>query len=343
MKNWQKEYSKSIRNIDEIPSHLVDKDISSLKRVSEKYPFFSNRYYLNLVSNHPELKPVIIPDERELEDHTGLEDPLGEEIDSPVPGIVHRYPDRVLFLTHNICPIHCRYCTRKRILGKNVNFGKNTWDRGIKYIESHKEIFDVLISGGDPLLLNNSEILYLLEKLKNIEHVGLVRIGTRVPAAFPERINSELINTLKQFIPLYMNIHFVHPLEITEEVKTACLRLSGAGIILGAQIVLLKGINDNVETLKILLRELLKIGVKPYALFHPDNTRGTAHFRLSIDKGISIVHKLRGFISGMAVPNYMVDLYRGGGKVEICYNYIKSKDGDTYEIENYEGKHFEYR
>ena len=343
MENWQKEYADSIKDIKGLSNFLSESEIRSMEDVVKKYPFFANPYYINLILKHPELNAVIIPDKRELEDANGLDDPLGEEKDSPVPGIVHRYPDRVLFLLHNICSIHCRYCTRKRILGKNVNFGRRTWEVGIKYIEEHEEIFDVLLSGGDPLLLNNNELQYLLKRLKAIKHVGLIRIGTRVPSAFPDRISPELIDTLKQFAPLYMNIHFVHPSEITEEVKTACLRLSGAGIILGAQIVLLKGLNDNTGIMKKLLKELLKIGVKPYTLFHPDNTMGTAHFRLDIKKGISIIRSLRGYISGMAIPHYMVDLYPGGGKVEICYNYIKSENGDTYNIENYKGELFEYR
>ncbi|NIA23860.1 MAG: KamA family radical SAM protein, partial [Proteobacteria bacterium] len=318
-------------------------ELDEIKAIAEKYPFFANRYYRELVSKHPELRGIIIPDKRESEDTTGLEDPLGEERDSPVPGIVHKYPDRVLFLVHNIYPIHCRYCTRKRILEKKVNFGRNTWDKGIEYIKNHREIFDVLISGCDPLLSNNNELRYLIENLKSIDYVGLIRIGTRVPSAFPVRIDNDLITLLSDFTPLHMNIHFVHPAEITREVADACLSLSRARIILGARIVLLKGINDDPETLKILLKKLMEIGVKPYALFHPDNTRGTSHFRLDIEKGISLVHSLRSYISGMAIPHYMINLYPGGGKVEICYNYIKLHNRNTYNIENYKGELFEYR
>ena len=343
MEKWKKEYGNSIRDTDNLPDYFSELNFREIRQVAEKYPFFANRYYVELASKHPEIKSIIIPDKRELEDEKGLEDPLGEERDSPVPGIVHRYPDRVLFLVHNVCPIHCRYCTRKRILGKKVNFGRHTWDKGMEYIKNHKEIFDVLISGGDPLLLNNSDLKYLIKNLKKIKHVGLIRIGTRVPSAFPIRVDNDLITLLSNFLPLYMNIHFVHPAEITREVENACLSLSGAGIILGAQIVLLKGINDDPGILKVLLKKLLNIGVKPYAIFHPDNTKGTSHFRLDIEKGISIMHSLRGYISGMAIPHYMVDLYPGGGKVEICYNYIKSRKGDTYGIENYKGELFEYR
>jgi lysine 2,3-aminomutase len=261
------------------------------------------------------------------------EDPLDEEKQSPTRGIVHRYPDRVLFLSTTFCAANCRYCTRSRIVGGEE---RDEWAKSIDYIRKHTEIRDVIISGGDPLTMSDEMLENLIKEIRSIPHVEVIRIGTKVPVVLPMRVTEELVTMLKKYHPLYVNIHFTHPDEITEETSEACVKLADAGIPLGSQTVLLKGVNDDVATMKSLMQELLKIRVRPYYIYHCDNIVGSKHFRTTVEEGIEIIKGLRGFTSGLAVPQYIVDLPHGGGKISISPDYYL---GDNNFV-NYKGEKF---
>jgi lysine 2,3-aminomutase len=272
------------------------------------------------------------------------EDPLSEDSHSPVPGIVHRYPDRVLFLVTNFCSVYCRYCTRSRMMRENTlyRFTRKRWEAAIEYIASTPAIRDVLLSGGDPLTMSDSEIGWLLTRLRRIPHVEFLRIGTKVPVVLPQRITPTLARLFKQFHPLWMSIHFTHPQEITPEVSLACERLANAGIPLGSQTVLLKGINDNVETMKQLVHRLLKIRVRPYYLYQCDPIPGSQHFRTPVQKGLEIIQGLRGHTTGYGVPHYVIDAPGGGGKIPLVPDYVVGYEGDNIVLRNYEGNIYRY-
>jgi len=272
-------------------------------------------------------------------------DPLGEENQSPVPQLVHRYPDRVLFLTTGVCAAYCRYCTRSHAVSKKDKVHSNLaiWDAALDYIVQHTEIRDVLLSGGDPLTMSDNRIEYLLSRLRDIPHVEIIRIGTKVPVVLPQRITPGLMKMLRKYHPLLMSIHFTHPDEITPEVALACNRLADAGIPLGSQTVLLKGINDNVDTYKNLTHKLLKIRVKPYYLYQCDPIPGSAHFRTPVSKGLEIIRGLRGFTSGYAIPHFVIDAPGGGGKIPLLPDYVAEKNEEGYLLNNYEGKQYLYR
>ena len=240
--------------------------------------------------------------------------------------LVHRYPDRVLFLVTDFCSSYCRYCTRSHMIaGKGKSHASSDWDEALKYIREHSEIRDVLLSGGDPLTLPDEKLRYLFSELRSIPHVEIIRIGTKVPVVLPQRITPALVRLLRKFHPLYISIHFTHPEEITPEVSQACNRLADAGIPMGSQTVLLKGINDDPGVFKTLMHELLKIRVRPYYLYQCDPVPGSAHFRTPVDKGIEIIRSLRGFTSGYAVPHFVIDAPGGGGKIPILPNYFVGK------------------
>ena len=267
-------------------------------------------------------------------------DPLAEDDHSPVPGIVHRYPDRVLFLVTDYCPVYCRYCTRSRLVGGKSQFDMNLiqWERGIRYIRRTKEIRDVLISGGDPLVYPDDRLEWLLANLHSIPHVEIIRIGTKIPFVLPQRITPNLARIFKRYHPLYLSLHVNHPQEITLESSQACERLANAGIPLGSQTVLLKGINDCVETIRTLMHQLLKIRVKPYYLLQCDPINGSSHFRTSVETGVKIIHGLRGHTSGYAVPHFIIDLPGGGGKISLVPEYIYGKEENKLMISNFEGR-----
>jgi len=249
----------------------------------------------------------------------------------------------VLFLVTGFCSTYCRYCTRTRMVAKDkCHIGVKAWEPGLQYIEQHKEVRDVLISGGDPLTMPDLHVEYLLSRLRSIPHVEIIRIGTKVPLVLPQRITRPLVNMLKKYHPLFISIHFTHADEITPEVSEACGKLADAGIPLGSQTVLLKGINDNVETMKRLMHALLRIRVRPYYLYQCDPVVGTSHFRTSIDKGLEIIHGLRGFTSGYAVPTYVIDAPGGGGKIPLLPGYIAGREEGTVLLKNYEGRIFHY-
>jgi len=270
-------------------------------------------------------------------------DPCGEDKDSPVPGLVHRYPDRVLLLVTDQCAVYCRYCTRRRLVGSNErSITQGNFEEVLKYLKSHRKVRDVLLSGGDPLLLENERLEEILSRLRAIPHIEILRIGTRAPVTLPQRITGGLVRMLKRYHPLMISIHFTHPKEITDAVKRACGELADGGIPLGSQTVLLKGINDKPYIMKKLVQELLKIRVRPYYIYQCDLATGTEHFRTSVATGIQIIEKLRGHTTGYAVPTFVVDAPGGGGKIPVEPDYVMSRGKGKVVLRNYEGKVFEY-
>jgi lysine 2,3-aminomutase len=321
---------------------------AALQKCSGHLPVGITPYYASLMD--PEnaadaIRRTLIPVTGEFVIAPGeAEDPLGEDAHMPVPGLVHRYPDRVLFLVTRFCASYCRYCTRARMVGQTgeYHFGTEQYEKALAYIAAHPEIRDVLLSGGDPLSLDDDRLQWLLSRLRAIRHVEFVRIGTKIPTVLPQRITPQLIKLLRRYHPLWMSIHFVHPTELTPEVAQACERLADGGIPLGSQTVLTKGINDDVDTMKRLFHGLLKIRVRPYYIYQCDPISGSGHFRTSIEKGLEIISGLRGYTTGYAVPNFVVDAPGGGGKIPLLPESIMGRDGDSVLLRNYEGKIFRY-
>jgi lysine 2,3-aminomutase len=340
--DWHNLLSNSITKAEDI-AKILSVDSSSIQKVISRYPMRINPYYLSLIkSTGGAIFNQVVPDIREITNDAMNDDPLNEENQSPVPNLIHRYPDRVLFIVSNHCPIYCRFCMRKRKVGHPLVVSQKTIHDGIAYIKQNISIHEVILSGGDPLLLEDDELNSLMNQLRSIKHIEVIRIHSRVPCALPQRITPSLTNILRQYHPVFINIHFNHPDEITSEASTACAILTDAGIPLGSQTVLLKGINNNPKIIKQLMKGLLRIRVKPYYLHHPDPVRGAEHFRVPIEEGMNILNNLRGHISGMCVPNYMIDLPGGGGKVPLLPDYkIESKE-NSLAVVNYEGKMFYY-
>lgn len=344
--NWQ--IKNSITSTEKLIKLLGNKNNDTIINMPENHlPFRITPYFAYLLdtlpSDHP-LYMTIIPTINELNSIVSeKDDPLDEQKSSPVPNIVHRYPDRALFLVTGFCGAYCRYCTRSHMVSKrtDIKVSNSEWEAGFHYIETHPEIRDVIVSGGDPLTLRDDQIEYILKRLRSIKHIEIIRIGTKVPVVLPMRITNKLINILKKYHPLYMNIHFTHPDEIIDEVKLACNMLANAGIPLGSQSVLLKGINDNIETFKTLNRLLLTIRVKPYYIFQMDEILGGEHFRTPISKGLEIIQGLRGYTSGFAVPHYVID--SAGGKIPLLPNYVKEVNDDEIILINYQDKEYHHQ
>lgn len=294
---------------------------------------------------HDGIRKTMIPllDELHVEP-VELADPLNEDGDMPVPGLVHRYPDRVLFLVTSFCSTYCRYCTRSRLVGKTgeYHFNYGQFERAIEYIAAHPEIRDVLISGGDPLTMADERLEWLLARLRAVPHLDFIRIGSKVPVVLPQRITPRLVAMLRRYHPLWMSVHFMHPSEITPEVAEACGRLADAGLPLGAQTVLARGVNDDPAVMKRLMHELLKIRVRPYYIYQCDPIPGSRHFRTSVEAGLRIIEALRGHTTGYAVPTYVIDGPGGGGKIPLMPNYVVGRDGDDILLRNFEGEVFRY-
>ncbi len=270
-------------------------------------------------------------------------DPCGEDSHSPVYGLVHRYPDRVLFLVSEMCAMYCRYCTRSRMVGETSRrLRLQTYEAAYDYIRSNKKIRDVLISGGDPLTLSDRMLEEIIRNIKSISHVEFVRIGTRIPVTLPQRITEDLVKMLKKYSPIWLSLHFNHPKEITKRVKFACDLIADHGIPMGSQTVLLKGINDRPAVMKKLMHELLKIRVRPYYIYQCDPIIGSRHFRTPVSVGINIMEKLRGYTTGYAVPTFVIDAPGGGGKIPVGENHIVKKEGRRYVLRNYAGQLYEY-
>lgn len=338
MQRWKALIARSVvaaGDLCRIFPALADQRIDE---VVARYPMRINPYLLSLIQK--ENDPIwrqMVPDRRELDDTCGMVDPLGEEAASPVPNLVHRYPDRVLFLVSGSCAAYCRFCTRKRKVGRAaLNPTPETIRAGMDYIRKNRAVRDVLVSGGDPLLLEDEKLADILGGLRAIAHVETIRIGTRVPCTLPQRVTARLARTLKRFHPLYINTHFNHPLELTPEAALACRRLADAGIPLGCQTVLLAGVNDRPQTIIALMRGLLRLRVRPYYLFQADSVRGASHFKTSLQTGQTIMRRLIGQVSGMAQPTYAVDV-PGGGKVPLLPDCVLA-EGPPLVVKNFEGR-----
>jgi len=348
--SWQWQIRNSIISLENIRRiiHLSEDESSAIVHHAGGIPFRITPHYASLLSrDNPSqaIRKSVIPVMGEyLFSPCEAEDPLSEEDQSPVPGLVHRYPDRVLFLTTGFCSTYCRYCTRSRMVGNNQRFrgSISQWQKAIAYIENTPEVRDVLISGGDPLTLPDSQLEYLLGNIARIHHVEMIRIGTKVPVVLPQRITPKLIRILKRFRPLWMSLHFTHPDELTPETAAACNLLADAGIPMGSQTVLLKGINDNVETLRSLYHGLLRIRVRPYYLYQCDPILGSSHFRTSVAKGLEMIEGLRGHTTGYAIPQYVIDAPGGGGKIPLLPDYFQGCDNASIVLRNYEHKLFRY-
>ena len=304
-------------------------------------------HFFNLIhptdSDCPIRRQVIPRIEETYTDPSELSDPCGEDSHMPVPGLVHRYPDRVLFLVTDRCASYCRYCTRSRVVsGVSDQKLKTQWDQAVEYLKRTPQVRDVLLSGGDPLLFSDSKLEGLLRRLHEIPHIQFLRLGSRIPLFLPQRITPELCNMLKQFHPFFLSIHTNHPKELTSEVRDALGRLADAGIVMGNQSVLLKGVNDTVEIQKELVQKLLMCRVRPYYLYQGDLIQGTAHLRTGMAKGIEIIEGLRGHTSGYAIPQFVVDGPGGGGKIPINPQYIVEQNDERTVLRNYEGKEFIY-
>lgn len=304
-------------------------------------------YYMSLLDPDDPLQALrktVVPTTREFVRTAGeADDPLGEDGHSPVPGLVHRYPDRVLLLPLDFCSTYCRYCTRSRVVGHGeIQPNVQRLEAIFHYLEDATQVRDVLISGGDPLALSDEKLDWIIGRLRAIPHIEFIRIGTKMPAVLPQRITPELVSMLRKYHPIWMSVHFLHPEECTVESKLACERLIDAGIPLGSQTVLLKGVNDSVEIMKSLVHKLLTMRVRPYYLYQCDPISGSSHFRTPVAKGLEIVQGLRGFTTGYAVPTFVIDAPGGGGKIPLQPDSIIGRDGDDILLKNFEGKVFRY-
>lgn len=316
-KPWESLLAESVTSGKELAS-VFDIREGDIEPVLSRYPMRINPYYLDLMKNRGE--PFYrqgVPDIREIRESAGEEDPLNEEDLSPVPGLTHRYPDRVLFLISNRCAMYCRFCNRKRKVGRPSVVTSETIREGLSYIKKTPGIRDVLLSGGDPLLLPDADLFRILSELRAVPHLEMIRIGTRTPCTLPQRITPELAKLLKGFHPLYISTHFNHPDEITFPSMEACKRLADAGIPLGCQTVLLRGINDSPAIMTSLMRKLLMIRVRPYYLFQADRVRGTSHFWTPLRRGLEIMSSLQKTLPGFSLPQFVIDLPGGGGKIPL--------------------------
>jgi len=348
--DWKWHFRNRIGSVDELTRHipLSAKDQEQIRLVTTKYPLSVTPYYFSLIDwNNPDdpVRIQAVPSFKEIGlAGMGMEDPLDEKGHSPVPGLVHRYPDRVLMVLTDICPMLCRHCTRKREWrhGGWVHNAEEI-ERMLDYIRKTPGVRDVVISGGDPLTLSTRRLEEVLAGLRQIKHVEMIRIGTRFPVVLPQRIDDELCSMLSKYGPIWVNTHFNHPHEITPEAAQACDKLLRAGIPVNNQSVLLRGVNDTVETQLKLCHELLRIKVRPYYLFQCDEVQGTEHLRTPVETGIKIIEGMRGHTSGLAVPTFVIDLPQGGGKVPVQPNYVVLQTSEELLIRNYQGRLFQYR
>ncbi len=342
--DWRWQLAHAVRDVDTLQkvmplSHDEEREV---RATLQTFEMAITPYYLTLIDPGDRDDPVrkqAVPTILETQVHMGdLLDPLDEDVDSPVPGCTHRYPDRVLMLVTQRCSMYCRHCTRRRKVGDvDHHMNKGVIDKQLDYIRATPEVRDVLVSGGDPFTLPTEELEYIFKSLREIEHVEMIRIGTRMPVVLPQRITDELCAMLRKYHPIFINTHFNHPNEITPESKKACEMLADAGIPLGNQTVLLRNVNDCPHVIKKLMHGLLKIRVRPYYLYQCDLSRGISHFRTSISKGIEILESLRGHTTGMAVPMFVVDAPGGGGKIPISPQYLISRNDHLSILRNYEG------
>jgi len=346
---WQLRHSLRGQEALERVLDLSEDERSALQRNRNSLPNAITPYYASLLdrgdASQPLRRTMVMVNQEFVRTPEESVDPLSEDSDSPVPGLVHRYPDRVLFLVTGTCPVYCRYCTRSRMVGSQdgeYEFSTAQWERAIDYIARTPVIRDVLLSGGDPLVMSDDRLEWVLSRLRRIPHIEFLRIGTKVPAVLPQRVTPALTRMLRRYHPLWMSLHFIHPDELTTEVEQACSRLADAGIPLGCQTPLLAGVNDSLDVCQRLFHGLLRCRVKPYYLYQADLVVGTAHFRTAVSKGLEIIEGLRGHTTGYAVPTFAIDVPGGGGKIAILPGSQIPRDGDHILLRNYEGRVFRF-
>lgn len=341
--DWRWQIRNRIRSLEQLSKYMPSlSKRGELQKVIEKYPMAITPYYASIIQQADMSDPVFrmsVPNIQEMYDPPCLtDDPLEEHQDMPVPGLVHRYRDRALLIATTMCSMYCRHCTRKRIAGTRENaISARRMRQAQEYLFNHPEISDVIVSGGDPLTMSDAAIEAVLSMLRSVPSVQVIRIGTRVPVVLPMRITDELVNILRKYHPLWINTHFNHPNELTEEARAACAKLADAGIPLGNQTVLLRGVNDDPQVIEQLCRGLISTRVRPYYLYQCDLVRGVEHFRTSVRKGMEIMEYLRGRVSGIAIPTFVVDAPHGGGKIPVLPTYVVSMSPTHTVLRNYEG------
>ena len=354
MSDWQKTVHQSVDTLDKLKAYVTERfgadvaereiDVEALRPAFENFQMRITPAALDLIQEPGDaMWNQYVPTTQELDIVDGLIDSLDEDGDSPVPNITHRYPDRVLFLVSPVCASYCRFCTRRRKVGDPEKIPLNQYDSAFDYIASHPEIRDVILSGGDPMMLSDRRIEYIFQKLRAIPHVEIIRIGSRITSHLPERITPEFCEMVKKYHPVYMNTHFDHPSELTPAAVAALGRLADAGVPLGCQTVLLRGVNDDPMIMKELMQKLMKARVRPYYIYMADQVAGGEHFRTTVEKGLEIIKALRGWTSGLAVPHFVIDAPGGGGKVPLLPEYVEEINEDEVVFRNYEGKRFVYK
>ena len=347
--NWIWQQQKRIKSMDQLEKviNVTPEEREAFAQSHEMFNMGITPYYASLMDKddpHCPIRLQSVPKKGELNIlPTDMEDPLAEERDMPVPGITHRYPDRVLFYTTHNCPVYCRHCTRKRKVSDPSSAAANKQlEESLRYIEQHKEIRDVVISGGDPLSNSDDRLEYILSRLRAMDHIEVFRLGTRNLVTLPQRVTDDFVKMLKKYQPVFVHTHFNHPKECTQEAFDACARIADAGCVINNQMVLLKGVNDKPEIVKELNHKLLMMRVRPYYIFQCDMSQGISHFRTPVEVGLNIIEKLRGWTSGMAVPHYVIDAPGGGGKIPILPNYVVKHEGKKWVLRNFKGDKFEY-
>lgn len=349
--DWRWQMRARIRTLADLERifRLSEDERSAVGRHEGALPVGITPYYASLMGLSDPKEPLrrthIMTGEEYIRAPGEADDPLSEDHDTVVPGLVHRYPDRVLFLTTGTCSTYCRYCTRSRLVGNpggEYQFSTRQWEQALGYLEEHTEVRDVLLSGGDPLTIGDDKLDWLLGRLRAIKHIEFLRIGTKIPVVLPQRITKQLIQVLKKHHPLWMSIHFTHPAELTVEVTEAMDRLADAGIPLGSQTVLLKGVNDEAGVMVPLMHGLLKRRVKPYYLYQCDPIRGSSHFRTTVETGLKIISALRGHTTGYATPMFVIDAPGGGGKIQLAPDPVVGREGDDLLLRNFEGHVYRY-
>lgn len=342
--DWKWQVKNRIETLEDLKKYvsLTPEEEEGVKKTLQTLRMAITPYYISLIDpenpNCPVRKQAVPTGKETYQSPADLLDPLHEDEDSPVPGLTHRYPDRVLLLITDMCSMYCRHCTRRRFAGqKDAESAVDRIDRAIEYIAKTPQVRDVLLSGGDALMVSDERLEYIISRLRQIPHVEIVRIGSRTPVVCPQRITDNLVNMLKKYHPIWLNTHFNHPQEVTKEATEACAKLANAGIPLGNQTVLLRGVNDCVNTMKKLMHELVKMRVRPYYIYQCDLSMGIEHFRTPVSKGLEIIEGLRGHTSGYAVPTFVVDAPGGGGKTPVMPQYVVSQSPGRVVLRNFEG------
>jgi len=354
MSDWQKTVHQSIDSLEKLHAYVTERfgaevadreiDVAALQPAFDNFQMRITPAALDLIHEPGDaMWNQYVPTMQELDVVDGVVDSLDEDGDSPVPNITHRYPDRVLFLVSPVCASYCRFCTRRRKVGDPEKIPLNQYDSAFDYIAAHPEVRDVILSGGDPMMLSDRRLEYIFQRLRAIPHVEIIRIGSRITSHLPERITPEFCEMVKKYHPVYMNTHFDHPSELTPASVAALGRLADAGVPLGCQTVLLRGVNDDPVIMKELMQKLLKARVRPYYIYMADQVAGGEHFRTNVEKGLEIVKALRGWTSGLAVPHFVIDAPGGGGKVPLLPEYVEEINEDEVVFRNYEGKRFVYK